>query len=309
MASEGASAAVFGRGTHPRLVLPQRGVVLGLAWSGIEGAGSQIVCAKLELAKDRPALARVWRPFQENPGRKAVGERFPQWLSDEARWAEGRLCVGLDFPFSLAETHLRQLGLLRQAIRGPAALGKGLGDKFLGPGGDLSAAAEAFREELGKDRSRLTDGYRAVAFPPSHGRLFRQTFFGLQVLSHLSEVSFLPWDPPRAGRPALVEVRPEHAARVLCGTSLYRDDGRDGVQRASARAALLRAIRSATGLEFEMEVVARVVEDGKGIHLDAVLAAVAAAAAWEDGFQGVPPDVPRSEGWIHSVREEPWRRG
>ena len=46
---------------------------------------------------------------------------------------------------------------------------------------------------------------------------------------------------------------------------------------------------------------------GKGAFLDAVLAAVAAAAADADGFQGVPPNVPRSEGWIHSVREEPWR--
>ena len=29
--------------------------------------------------------------------------------------------------------------------------------------------------------------------------------------------------------------------------------------------------------------------------------------AWGDGFVGVPANVPRCEGWIHSVREEPWR--
>jgi hypothetical protein len=58
-----------------------------------------------------------------------------------------------------------------------------------------------------------------------------------------------------------------------------------------------------------MELVARAVEDGKGAFLDAVLAAVAAAAAWHDGFQGVPANVPRCEGWIHSIREEPWRQG
>jgi hypothetical protein len=304
---EGGSAAVFGRGAQPRVPLPQRGVVLGLAWSGVEGAGSQIACAKVELARGRPELARVWRPFQERPGRKDVSARFPHWLGEEARWAEGRLCVGLDFPFSLAETHLRQLGLLRQAIRGPVALGKGLAEKFLVPGADHSAAAEAFRAELGMDRARLTDGYRAVSWPPTHARLFRQTFFGLAVLSHVAEASFLPWDPPRPGRTSLVEVRPEHAARVLSGGGPYRDEGRGGVKRASARAALLRTVRGATGMEFEMEVVARVVEDGKGIFLDAVLAAVAAGAAWEDGFRGVPPAVPRSEGWIHSVREEPWR--
>jgi hypothetical protein len=41
--------------------------------------------------------------------------------------------------------------------------------------------------------------------------------------------------------------------------------------------------------------------------MDAVLGAVAAGAAKADGFRGVPANVPRSEGWIHSVREEPWR--
>jgi hypothetical protein len=38
-----------------------------------------------------------------------------------------------------------------------------------------------------------------------------------------------------------------------------------------------------------------------------VLAAVGAAAAAEAGFRGVPHNVPRSEGWIYSVRDEPWR--
>lgn len=308
MVAEGGSAAVYGRSTPARLVLPQRGVVLGIAWSGVEGAGNHIAAAKLELARERPRIVQVWRPFQEAVGRKAVRDRFPAWLAEEARWAEGRIAVGLDFPFSLAETHLRQLGLLRQAIRGPAALGKALLEKYMPPGRDHTAAAEAFHDDLGKDRSRLTDCYRAVAHPPSHARLYRQTFFGLEVLSQIDDVSFLPWDPPRAGKPALVEVRPEHVARQLSGTCLFRDDARDGVQRAGARAGMMREIRTATGLEFEMEQVAKVVEDGKATFLDAVLAAVAAAAAWTDGFRGVPANVPRCEGWIHSVREEPWRR-
>jgi len=307
MVAEG-NAAVYGRSAPARIALPQRGVVLGVAWSGVEGAGNHIAAAKLELARERPRIEKVWRPFQEAVGRKAVRERFPGWLAEEARWAEGRIAIGLDFPFSLAETHLRQLGLLRQAIRGPMALGKALLDKYMPPGTDHTAAAEAFHDDLGKDRSRLTDCYRSVAHPPSHARLYRQTFFGLDVLSRLTEVSFLPWDPPRAGQPALVEVRPEHVARVLSGACLYRDDARDGVQRASARAGLMREIRTATGLEFEMEQVAKVVEDGKATFLDAVLAAVAAAAAWADGFRGVPANVPRCEGWVHSVREEPWRR-
>jgi hypothetical protein len=303
----GSSSAVWGRAPAPKVSLPQRGLVVGLSWSGIEGAGNQIVAAKIECSKSKPKLVQVWRPFQDAPGRRDVREQFPVWLGEEARWAEGRLTLGLDFPFSLAETHLRQLGLLRQALRGPASLGRGLEERFLPPTSDFSDAAEAFKGQLGKDRLRHADCYRATLFPPSHTRLFRQTFFGLVVLAGTSDVCFVPWDPPKTGRPSLVEVRPEHVSRVLCGTCTYRDDARDGVNRSGARAAVLRTLRTSSGLEFEMEVAAKVVEDEKGIVLDAVLAAVAAAAAQETGFNGVPSNVPRSEGWIYSVREEPWR--
>ena len=311
MASEsegsGSSAAVWGRSSAPKVALPQRGVAVGISWSGIEGAGNQIVAAKIECSKGKPKLAQVWRPFQDAPGRRDVHAQFPAWLVEEAKWAEGRLVLGLDSPFSLSETHLRQLGLLRQALRGPDSLGRGLEERFMPSGADFSEAAESFKGQLGKDRLRLADCYRATLYPPSHVRLYRQTFFGLIVLARVVDISFVPWDPPKANRPSLVEVRPEHVARVLCGTCAYRDDARDGVNRSGARAAVLRTLRSASGLEFEMEIAAKVVEDEKGLVLDAVLAAVAAAAAQETGFDGVPSNVPRSEGWIYSVREEPWR--
>jgi hypothetical protein len=300
-------AAVFGRAAAPKVTLAHRGVVLGLAWSGIEGAGNQIVAAKIECAKARPKLVQVWRPFQDAPGRRDVREQFPAWLAEEARWAENRIVLALDFPFSLAETHLRQLGLLRQALRSPASLGRGLEERFMPSTADFSEAAEAFKGQLGKDRLRLADCYRATIFPPSHLRLYRQTFFGLLVLARLSDVSFVPWDPPKAGGISVVEVRPDHVARVLTGTCSYRDDTRDGVNRSGRRAAVLRSLRTSTGLEFEMELAAKVVEDEKGLVLDAVLSAVAAAAAQHNGFNGVPSNVPRSEGWIYSVPEEPWR--
>jgi hypothetical protein len=298
------SSAVFGRAGPPRVVLPARGKVVGLRWSGAEGAGNQILAAAVELEPDRARLTRLWRPFSDAPGRRDVQERFPAWLADEARWAEGRLVVGVDFPLSLAETHLRQLGLLRQALRGPALLGQHLADRFLGQG-DYTEGAARFREELGRDRARVTDCYRAVAEPPSAPRAYRQTFFGLCTLAGV-DAAFPPWDPPQNGRPIVVEVRPAHVARAVCGVCEYEDD-REGASRSSTRAGMLRTLRAAARLEFEMEQAAQIVEDGKGDHLEAALAAVAAAAAWEQGFVGVPSNVPRSEGWIHSVREEPWR--
>jgi hypothetical protein len=279
---------------------------MGLRWSGVEGAGNQIVAARIECEPERARLVRLWRPFTDAAGRRDVHARFAAWLAEESKWAEGRLVVGVDFALSLSETHLRQLGLLRQAIRGPATLGKHLEERYLGQGGDFTEGAMRFHGELGKDRPRLTDCYRAESHPPSHARAFRQTFFGLCTLSRVT-AAFPPWDPPQPGKPSIVEVRPAHVARTVGGVCAYRDDDRDGVNRSSTRAALLRTLRAAAKLEFEMEQAAQVVEDASGHHLEAVLAAVAAAAAAADGFQGVPPNVPRSEGWIHSVREEPWR--
>ncbi len=302
----GSSAAVYGRAPPPKLSLPARGVVVGLRWSGVEGAGNQILAAKIECAPERARLARIWRPFSDSPGRRDVAARFAGWLSEEARWAEGTLVVGVDFALSLSETHLRQLGLLRQALRGPAVLGRNLHDRFVGQGGDFTEAAARFRDELGKDRLRVTDCYRAEPAAPSSARAYRQTFFGLCTLAH-AHAAFPPWDPPQAGKPTVVEVRPAHVARAMLGIAAYRDDDRDGVARSSTRAGILRALRSSAKLEFEMEQAAQIVEDGHGDHLEAVLAAVAAAAAAADGFQGVPSNVPRSEGWIHSVREEAWR--
>jgi hypothetical protein len=286
--------------------MPQRGVVIGVSWNGSEGAGNRILATKIECSKERIRLVNIWRPFQEAVGRRDVREAFPAWIQEEAKWAEGRLVVALDFPFSLAETHLRQLGLLRQALRGPPALGKGLEDRYLPQGIDFTEAADAFKASLGKDRARLADCYRAVDAPPSHHSTYRETFFGLCVLANL-DGAFPPWEPPRPGQPVFVEVHPPHVARVLCGTCAYRDDSRDGVNRASTRAAILRTLRNAARLEFEMEQAAQIIEDEEGIALDAVLGSVAAAAALEQGFYGVPANVPRSEGWIYSVREEPWR--
>jgi hypothetical protein len=300
------SSAVHGRAPPPRVALADRGVAVGLCWSGIEGAGNQILAAKLECGPERARLVRIWRPFVDAPGRRDIVTRFGAWVAEEARWAEGRLVVGVDFCLSLAETHLRQLGLLRQALRGPAVLGRNLHDRFVGASGDFTDAAARFRAELGKDRPRATDCYRAVQHLPTSARAHRKTFFGLCAVAH-AHATFPPWDPPAAGKPSIVEVRPGHVARALLGVCGYRDDDRDGVSRASTRAAILRTLRTAAKVEFEMEQAAQIVEDPEADHLDAVLSATAAAAAWADGFRNVASNAPRSEGWIHSIREEPWR--
>jgi len=292
------------------VTLPKKGVLLGIAWSGAQGAGNQIMAAKVELSATKAKLSQVWRPFTDSPGRRDVLQRLPEWIAETARWAEGKLVVGFDFPFSLSETHLRQLNLLRQSLRGPGALGKAIEERFLPQGVDFSEAAEVFRDQLGKERIRLTDCYRATPNSPTSQKLYRHTFFGLVALSRFGdEVNFVPWDPPVAGQASIVEVCPVHVARVLTGACSFADDPRDGVNRSNLRAVLLRTLRTASKLEFDMEVAASIVEDERADGLRAVLAAVGAGASASAGFEGVPANVPRSEGWIYSVREEPWRDG
>lgn len=304
--TSGASSAVYGRAGQPRVALPPRGTVIGLCWNGKEGAGNRIVAAKVALEPERARLARLWRPFSDAPGRRDVREQFAPWLAEELRWAEGKLVVGVDFALSLAETHLRQLGLLRQALKGPGALGKALEQRFLTEAADFTEGGARLRAELGRDRLRVTDHYRAELHAPTSARTHRRTFFGLVTLARAG-AAVPPWDPPGAGLPTVVEVRPNHVARTLCGVGPHRDDAHDGSSRATTRAAILRALRAAARLEFDLELAAPIVEDAEGDHLDAVLAAVGAGAAWAQGFGGVPANVPRCEGWIHSIPEEPWR--
>jgi hypothetical protein len=276
-----------------------------VAWSAAQGAGNQIVAARIQCEPERARLSRLWRPFQESPTRRGVIERMAGWLAEESRAADRRLTVGFDFPLSLAETHLRQLGVLRQAIAGPAALGRALSERYLPAGADVGAAADAVRAEIRRDHPRSTDCYRAVVPLPGRATTLRRALLGVVALSG-ADVSFLPWDEAVAGKTRVIEVHPPHLPRVLAGICGYRDG--EGQGRPALRAAVLRTLRSAVRLRFEMEEAAEIVGDGTGATLDAVLGAVAAASASQGNFHQVPHDVPRSEGWIYSVPEEPWRR-
>ena len=304
-AEPGGASTTHGRRPPPRVKMPERGTFLGVAWGAAQGPGQAVTAAEVECEPERVRLVRLWRPFVGAASRRDLVDRVAGWLADEGHGPGRRLTVALDFPFSLAETHLRQLGVLRQAIAGPAALGRALATRYLPAGGDVASAADAVRAEVGRDRPRVTDCYRAVPPPGARGVAMRRTLVGLAVLSRL-EAAFLPWDPPQPGLPTLLEVHPPHVARVLAGVCDYRDGA--GAGGPAVRAALLRAIRAATRLRFEMEDAAQIVGDGQGAALDALLAAMAAASAQHGGFAQVPHNVPRSEGWIYSIPDEPWRR-
>ena len=292
-----------GRCPEPRVKLPDRGAFLGVA-VGAPGAPGQVVAARLLCEPGRARLLRITRPFATGAARRAPAGRLAALVEEEAREAGGRLAVGLGFPFSLPETQLRELGVLRQAIAGPVALARVLAERYHGAGGEGLAAAERIRAEVGRDRQRVTECYRAVSPPPGRGASLRRAVSGILSLAEM-EASVLPWDRPEAGRPVVVEVHPPHVPRALAGICGYRDG--EGEGRPALRASVLRRLRSAAGLSLEVEQAAEIAGDGTGAALDAVLAAVAVASAAQDGFRQVPPDAPRSEGWIYSIPEEPWR--
>jgi hypothetical protein len=300
----GASSGVPERCPPPKVKMPRRGNFVGVSWSAAVGAGNQIVAAEIECESDRVRLAKLWRPFQDAPSRQDVIGRIGGWLAEEMQWSERHLTVGFDFPFSLAETQLRHLGVLRQAISGPAALGRALAERYMPAGADVGAAADAVKGEVGRDRPRVTDCYRSVVPPSGRNTAMRRAVFGIVALSGAT-ASFLPWDAPHPDRPSVLEVYPPHVPRALAGICGYRDG--DGAGRPGIRAAILRVLRSSARLRFEMEQAAQIVGDGQGIHLDALLGAVAAASAQACSFEQVPHNVPRSEGWIYSIPEEPWR--
>ena len=78
--SSSSSSAVHGRAPPPRVALPERGVVIGLRWSGVEGAGNQILAAKIQCDPERPKLTRVWRPFARGwIGRQARRQSCGTW--------------------------------------------------------------------------------------------------------------------------------------------------------------------------------------------------------------------------------------
>ncbi len=303
--SETEQAVAPGRCPVPRVKMPDRGTFVGVAWSAAQGAGNHIVAARIQCEPERVRLASLFLPFQLSPTRRNVIERTPAWLAEEAAQAPRGLTVGFDFPLSLAETHLRQLGVLRQAISGPAALGRALRERYLPAGADVGAAADAVRAELGRDEPRSTDCRRAVSPLPGRATALRRALLGIVAIS-TADAAFLPWDEPEKGKPTVVEVYPPHLPRALAGICGYRDG--DGRGRPALRAAILRTLRSAARLRFEMEEAAEIVGDGTGATLDAVLGAVAAASASQGAFHQVPHDVPRSEGWIYSIPDEPWRR-
>ena len=125
--------------------------------------------------------------------------------------------------------------------------------------------------------------------------MFKQTYSGLRALAGL-EACVPPWDVSVSHN--VVEVLPRAVANELWPACAYKGRGEDA-RRAGGE--LLRLVRNAAGLDVSSEHEKVIAEDVEGDALDAVLAAVAAASAWQARFECPVSAAMSGEGWIYSA--------
>ena len=253
-------------------------VALGVDWSGGKSAHRKIWAARLACHGDRAELQALFRPFTERLSRPFGNSTIDRIADDFEPWLAGADfdVAGLDFCFGLAAAHMHHLQL---PTSGPRNLGQAL---------KLIDGPDIFRLKVGKELRRETDRDRRSPFCPTNLRMYRQTFWGLRALSKID----LPIPPWESGDGAVVEVLPADVARHLDLPSKLSREGRESGVAALDKLGI--AIR-----ESDQILIA---QDREGDALDAVLAAVAAAAARENGFAGAPESCAMNgEGWIYSL--------
>jgi hypothetical protein len=195
--------------------------------------------------------------------------------SDRALWA-------LDFPFGLpVEVLLRerphwshQFDLLRE-----------LGEDDYGLGVECCARASA----LGRERHirRLTDIEERAPFDPYHYRIIYQTFHGMRsvlaTLRRRRETAILPFQYRRLtnARRVLVEACPASTLkRLRLPHQNYKqpEGGPLTPKRRRTRRAILEGLSAHVSISDSHR--RRIMRNGGGDALDAVLAAVGASRAW-----------------------------
>ncbi len=168
---------------------------------------------------------------------------------------------------------------------GPVSLGREIWRRFGG--------ADEFKEAVGAERKRLTDVRSGSPFAPTNLRMYRQTYWGLCALADVA-IPVAPWD---SGSRTIVEVLPAHVARALPGVLAYKVR-----EAAHVRREALQAIEAGFAIDVPADFASCIVDDKEGDALDAVLAAIGAAAALASDYSGADPEATSSgEGWIYSI--------
>jgi len=218
--------------------------------------------------------------------------------------ASGEWIAGFDFPFGQPRKLLRNLGWPEDW---EAYVGK-VAELSRPELVDLLEMYKAARPSGDKEHRRRTDAVAQSVSPMKlYGVPVAKMFFEGAPRLLGSGVSVLPCRPTDDPRIA-VEAYPALVARALIGKRSYKKTANKRVQdRTDARRKLVSAllgtaVRERYGVGFDCGhfLSDEMIADEGGDLLDAALAAVQAAWAWErrgEGW-GIPAEADPAEGWI-----------
>jgi hypothetical protein len=268
--------------------------IYGVDFSGAKQAGRNTWVARIEPAgRSRPTyrlaelacLEKLSGTAERGPALAHLVERIA--ASDGALWA-------LDFPFGLP------IEVMDPGVRWPRQF------DFLGAWGEdaYAAGVECLRraQALGGPMHirRQTDGEARAPFDCYHYRIIYQTFFGMRdVLGPLRltrHTAILPFQYRRlaTARRVLVEACPTSTLKRL-GLPHYNYKQPDGGpltrKRLRTRRAILDGLASHVRLDGRQR--RRMMRNGGGDALDAVIAAVGAAQAWHQADHSMIARHPR----------------
>ena len=263
--------------------MTRRKRLIGVDFSGARGAGRKIWVAAATRLHGRLVLEDC-APAAELPGgaadKTAALKALVTFLLSERH-----AVAGLDFPFSLPETF----------IDAPTW------EEFLRDFARRYPSPEAFREDCRRradhEIKRHTDVEARAPFCVYNLWLYRQTHAGMaNVLLPLLDSGWariVPMQRPAAGKITIAEICP---ASILKSEGLYDAPykpykGGGPRLRASRRASRQRLLASLVERDLlappPPALAERIVEDGEGDGLDAVLAAIGAGR--------VPERLPRPD--------------
>ena len=260
------------------------GSIYGVDFSGAKLAGRNTWVARMEPAaakrkRPRYVLTSLVRLEQEcgSAERSTALSHLVRMIadSDGALWA-------LDFPFGLP------IELMECDAGWPAQfdLLHAWGHDDYGVG--LECVRRALALGFPKHVRRLTDVEAKAPFDPYHYRIIYQTFYGMRdVLGPLRRrrhTAILPFQYRRlrSARRVLVEACPASTLKLL-GLPHQNYKQPEGGKLAPRRLRARRAILSGLGEYVRISDTQRrvIMRNGGGDALDAVIAAVGAARAWQ----------------------------
>jgi hypothetical protein len=263
--------------------------VHGMDFSGAADAGRRIWVASGEIEGNGTRIDACRRAEALPEGgreREAALAALRAFIA-----AESASVFGCDFPFTLP--------IALAPDNSWEAFALALGGRYADA---LSFRRACWEAAGGRELWRQTDRETKTPFPATNLRICRQTFHGIRdllaPLVRAARASVLPMQPALPDRAWLLEVCP---AGTLKQRGLYIPYKGSAPARQDARARILAALE-ACGLRLAApELRTTLLDDPGGDALDAVVAAVTAAAVLlRPGALQPPPDGPYlREGYVY----------